>query len=117
MNPELGPIPAGQVWASPAEILEAIRLRRNGDEQAMGDLSGLQEAFGDEELTRILIQCGYALGYHHAAEGKPYQLKPGALAWVVIEELFGAGDWLEAFRRALKERYGVAFRGEAGDDL
>jgi hypothetical protein len=95
-----GPIPSGYVIRAPAEIIDAIRDRRNGDDQALGDLAALQEAFGDTEIVRIVMQCAYALGYRRAAIVRDPELRFGALAWVVIEELAPAENWLEAFKRA-----------------
>jgi hypothetical protein len=88
----------------PRDLMAAIRLNRNGDDQALGDLAALQTALGDDDATRIIAQCAYVLGYQTAAEGHEPTLKPGALAWIVIAEL--TGDWLEAFTRAAEQRLG-----------
>jgi hypothetical protein len=73
----------------PADIIRAIRTQRNGEEQASGDLASLQAGLGDADMTRIMLQCGYALGYCHSAMGQPPHLKPAALAWTAVAELFG----------------------------
>jgi hypothetical protein len=96
------PLDPGVMTKAPAEIITAIRERRNGDDQALGELATLQAAFGDAEITRIVMQCAYALGYRRAATIGDPELRFGALAWVVIEELADDG-WLAAFKRAAEE--------------
>jgi hypothetical protein len=71
----------------PIAVFEVIVTRRNGDDQAIGDLAELQRIFGDAEVTRIIAQCAYALGHNRGAASWPADLKPGALAWQVAAEI------------------------------
>jgi hypothetical protein len=73
----------------PADILAAIRANRNGAEQASGQLAALQAALGDDELCRIDMQVGYALGYCHSTLGQPPDLAAAALAWTAAAEMIG----------------------------
>jgi hypothetical protein len=71
----------------PVALIEAIVTRRNGDDQALGDLAELQRLFGDSEVTRMVAQCAYALGHQRGASGMAAELKPAALAWGVAMEV------------------------------
>jgi hypothetical protein len=78
---------------TPDEILLAIRQNRDGHEQASGELATLQarldlSAAGEPDVARVLLQCGYALGWVHASLRRPAQLRAEALAWTVVGELF-----------------------------
>jgi hypothetical protein len=77
---------------TPDEILRSIREHRNGRDQATGELARLQDRLDltGDDVTRVLLQCGYALGWVHASLRRPAQLRAEALAWTVIGELFTA---------------------------
>jgi hypothetical protein len=82
---------------TPAEIIGSIRERRDGQDQARGDLAALQSALEEhgqaladldrDDLARIYLQCGYALGYRHGSAFRGPQLRLRALAWLVVDEL------------------------------
>jgi hypothetical protein len=71
----------------PLAVIEEIVSRRNGDDQALGDLAELQRRFGDSEVCRMMMQCAYALAWRRGSAGLPAELRPGALAWDVAGEV------------------------------